>query len=83
MAEETFWQNQDQGHTSSCHDVAHLHPPTNIPAECQFPISYGFYYIPRQCFKKSICKPCKVIGQIMVTPQDASVNFLHFTISKI
>ena len=38
---------QTQGHygkvkSRSDHDVAHLHPPTNVPAKYQLPTPYGF-----------------------------------------
>ena len=47
-----------QGHygkvkSRSDHDVAHLHPLTNIPTKYQLPIPYGFRDIARTRFYRS------------------------------
>ena len=37
----------------SDHDMAHLHPLTNVPTKYQFPIPYGFRDIARTRFSNS------------------------------
>ena len=51
----------------SDHDVAHLHPLTNIPTKYQLPTPYGFQDIARQHFIGQ-GHYGKVKGQIKVTP---------------
>ena len=59
-----------QGHygkvkSRSHHDVAHLHPLTNVPTKYQLPTPYGFRDIAQTIFyrSRSLRK-----GQIKVTP---------------
>ena len=51
----------------SHHDVAHLHPLTNVPTKYQLPTPYGFRDIARQDFIGQ-GHYSKVKGQIKVKP---------------
>ena len=77
----------------SDHDVAHLHPLTNVPAKYQLPTPYGCQDIARTRFSNSRSLrqgQRSNQGQTMTlhtyTPQPMSLpsmNFLHLTVSEI
>ena len=77
----------------SDHDVAHLHPLTNVPTKYQLPTPYGFQDIARTRFSRprSLWQDQRSNqGQTMTlhtyTPQPMSLpsmNFLHLTVSEI
>ena len=89
---------QTQGHYSkvksrSDHDVAHLHPLTNVPAKYQLPTPHGCRDIARTRLSNSRSLQQgqrSNQGQTMTlhtyTPQPISLlsmNFLHLTVSEI
>ena len=87
-----------QGHygkvkSRSDHDIAHLHPLTNVPAKYQLPTPYGCRDITRTRFSnsRSLWQGQRSNqGQTMTlhtyTPQPmslTSMNLLHLTVSEI
>ena len=89
---------KDQGHyekvkSRSHHDVAHLHPLTNVPSKYQLPTPHGFPDIPRTRFYRSRSlwqgqrsNPGQTMMLHTHTPQPMSlpcINFLHLTVSEI
>ena len=75
------------------HDVAHLQPPTNVPAKYELPTPYGCRDIARTRFSNSRSLrqgQTSNQGQTMMlhtyTPQPMSLpsmNFLHLMVSEI
>ena len=76
----------------SDHDVAHLHPLTNVPSKYQLPTPHSFRDIAQTRFYRSSLWQGQRSnqGQTMTlhtyTPQPMSlpsINFLHLTVSEI
>ena len=77
----------------SHHDIAHLHPLTNVPTKYQLPTPYGFRDIARTRFYRSRSlrqgqrsNQCHTMTLYTYTSKPMSlpsINFLHLTVSEI
>ena len=86
-----------QGHydkvkSRSHHDVAHLHPLTNVPSKYQLPTPHSFqdiaqtrFYRSRSLRKGQRSNPGQTMPLHTYTPQPMSIpsiNFLHLTVPR-